>query len=308
VTEYHDRDWRSALSQTDLEKAFLAAAEIAKKLPRNLQETGFQRALDQLVGSSATPAPAGRARIARRASGTAPGERSSREVERTGAGEELLQRIDRTAHADVGATARVADRALKVLQLAQETYGVDGLTAAEIAEILSMKFRLPVKANSVTKALEREAKTVDMRLGPAGSRVFHIMEPGEKYLQSIRTGSAMSKAPTATEKARRSTRRERLPQRAKEVDATAKKHGKNSRAVPRNSRGRPGPKASIGQLIDNGFFRSARTIAEIQEELRHRRGHSYSVQELAPALVRSTRDGTLSRARNKGGQYEYTAA
>ena len=72
--------------------------------------------------------------------------------------------------------------------------------------------------------------------------------------------------------------------------------------------GRPGPKAAIGQLLNSGFFRSARTISEIQEELQHRRGHGYSVQELSPALVRSVRDQSLSRERNSEGQYEYSQA
>lgn len=74
------------------------------------------------------------------------------------------------------------------------------------------------------------------------------------------------------------------------------------------ARGRPGPKAAIGQLLESGYLRSARTISQIQEELQHRRGHRYAVQELSPALVRSVRDGSLTRERNESGQYEYRQA
>lgn len=125
----------------DLEEALLEAAEIAKKLPRNLQEAGFNRAADELLGK------------ARRVSG----QRRSGAAGRDEAGKTadardvsgLVEAIDRTAYPNVGATRRVGDRALKVLQLADQDHGVDGLTPSKIATILSQKFRLPTKANSV---------------------------------------------------------------------------------------------------------------------------------------------------------------
>src|SRR3546814_15398784 len=109
-----------------------------------------------------------------------------RQKEQTGAAD-LVDSIDRTAHPDVGATSRVADRALKILHLADQIHGVDGLSANEIATILSRKFRLPTKVNSVLKALERETNTVDIR-GTGPSRKFHIMAPGEAYLEKLRNG------------------------------------------------------------------------------------------------------------------------
>ena len=142
----------------DLEEALLEAAEIAKKLPGNLQEAGFNRAADELLGK------------ARRVSG----QRRSGAAGRDGAGKTadardvsgLVEAIDRTAYPNVGATRRVGDRALKVLQLADQDHGVGGLTPSEIATILSQKFRLPTKANSVLKALGRETETVGVRSGP----------------------------------------------------------------------------------------------------------------------------------------------
>ena len=79
------------------------------------------------------------------------------------------------------------------------------------------------------------------------------------------------------------------------------------RAGPRAASGRPGPKAAVAQLISAGYFRTPRLISTVQEELRHNRGHKYTVQELSPALVRSLREGRLRRERNKHGQYEYSS-
>ena len=164
----------------DLEKAFLEAAEIAKKLPKNLQEAGFNKAVEQLLGKERPASDMRRSHGAGRAK--TGDDADVRDISK------LVEAIDRTAYPDVGATARVGDRALKVLQLAHQDYNVDELTAGEIATILSRKFRLPTKANSVLKSLDRETVTVDVRSGAGASRVFHIMAPGEAYLAKLRAG------------------------------------------------------------------------------------------------------------------------
>jgi hypothetical protein len=282
----------------ELEEVFLEAAEIAKKLPKNLQETGFNKAVEQLLGKQRPeldahhPRGAGRAKRADRG--------GDRDVSK------LVEAIDRTAYPDIGATARLGDRALKILQLAHQEYDVDGLTASEIATILSRKFRLPTKANSVLKALDRETDTVDIRSGAGASKVFHIMAPGEAYIARLRAGGDVAKE------------RQTAPRKAAKEGGAQKKVGAKKIATEettgkkkppgKKAGGRPGPKAAIAQLLSAGFFRSARTISEIQEELQHRRGHGYSVQELSPALVRSIRDQSLSRERNSEGQYEYSQA
>jgi len=292
--------------KTDLEKTFLAAADIAKKLPKTFQEAGFNRALDQLLGRQG---PTGSVRQRSGTPRTREGDRIS--VDRSGIAE-LMDAIDRTSYPDVGATGRVADRALKVLHLAHQDHGVDGLTAADIANVLSRKFRLPVKANSVTKALERETDTVDARSGPGGSRVFHIMAPGEAYLDRLRSeGGSGRQRKTAlrrpASKGLKAASQERTEQRKAAVNQAQKKKGA-MQAAKNKAAGRPGPKTAIGQLVSAGFFRSPRTISDIQEELQHRKGHRYSVHELSPALVRSVRGESLSRDRNEAGQYEYTEA
>lgn len=278
----------------ELEKAFLQAAEIAKKLPKNLQEAAFNRVLDQILGKE-KPA-SGSIRSPKGSQGRTDEQADHRDTST------LIEAIDRTAYPDVAATSRVGDRALKVLQLANQDHNVDGLTAGEIATILSRKFRLPTKVNSVLKALDRETNTVDVRSGAGVSRVFHIMAPGESYLDRLRAGGAVSRG------SRNSARRTTKKAAGSEEKATARKAAAEKKSTVKKVAGRPGPKAAIGQLLDAGFFRSGRTISQIQEELQHRRGHGYSVQELAPALVRSIRDQSLSRERNTEGQYEYSQA
>lgn len=268
------------------EKAFLEAAEIAKKLPKNLQETAFNRALDHLLGRAAKKETRGATEDTRDS-----GERTRES--------ELLASIDRTKHPDIGVTDRVADRALKVLHLANEDYGVDGLTAQTISAILTQKFRLPVTANAVNTALDRETDTVNVRQ-EGGVKTFHIMAPGEEYLRRLRSGEVGGQRrrvrKAALIRARKKSGDER-PGKAVKAEGTArKKHT------------RPGPKAAVSNLVGGGFFTSPRTISAVQDELKHSRGHTYSLQELAPALVRSLRDGALSRTRNAQGQYEYSEA
>lgn len=289
------------MADESLEQAILQAAEIAKKLPEGLQEAAFNRALDHILAGSAPTS--GQRKTKTSSEKTSVGDTANRVGE-------LLHAIDRTAHPDVGTTTRTADRALKVLQLARQDYGVDGLTASEIAEILAQKFRLPVKVSAVKMALQRETSTVDVRPGPGGSRLFHIMAPGDEYLAHLREDSHASTdggagSRTSPKKPNAPNRRRRASSKPKIQEGPPGDSGVKAR---KKTNGRPGPKAAVAILADDGFFDEPRTISQIQEELRHHKGHTYSVQELSPALVRSLRDNTLTRERKDSGQYEYTRA
>ena len=101
----------------ELEEKFAKAAEIAKKVPKNLQEAAFNRALDALLG-----AQGGAKRASEGARGSSKQTSPHKEEEEASS---LLAEIDRTKYPDVGATHRVADRALKILQLARKDYNVD---------------------------------------------------------------------------------------------------------------------------------------------------------------------------------------
>ncbi len=125
------------MSSQDLESWFIQAAAIASKLPKNLQEAAFNRALDHLMktGSPTGVSPAAAPRTIK-SQGAA-----TNDTQPSGAAH-LVSAIDRTRHVDVGETSRLADRALKVLDPALQHYSTDGLTAGEIAEILTKTFRL----------------------------------------------------------------------------------------------------------------------------------------------------------------------
>lgn len=280
---------------SDLDKTFAEAAEIAKKLPENLQEAAFNRALDELLNGSARKSSAKSRGSSRHVAKPKP---NSNEVEIEP--NHLLADIDSTRYQDIGDTGRVADQALKVLQLARQDHGVDGLTASQIFEILTQKFRLPVKKNAVLMALRREPKTVDVKPGPNG-QIFRIMAPGDDYLENLRASGAEKqthhKGGTVKKKAKKP---------AGEKKAASKKKASEKTAKPKSVT--LGPKAAIGKLITVGFFDSPRQISEVQEELKHNRGHTFSVQDLSPALLRYVRDEALSRSRNDSGQYEYSKA
>lgn len=281
------------MSDDPVKKAFLEAAEIVSKLPKHLQEIAFNRALDHLLGKDA-----GNARsIEDDHSG-----RTRKDEENSG--ERLLAAIDRTQLSDIGSTNRVADRALKILQFVNDKLHIDGLTAIHISEILTKKFRLPVSQNAINMALDRETDTVNVSRSANGVKLFHLMAPGEDYLRQLRSGNA----PLRQRKARIRSFSTRDAASSSTEFPRVNSEKKTTKIANKGTSGRPGPKSAISQLISAGYFSEGRLIAHVQTELKHNRGHTYSVQELAPALVRSLRDGSLKRTRNESGQYAYSAA
>lgn len=284
---------------SDLEKILAKAAKIVQKLPENLQEVAFNRVLDELLDGTAKELGAKSRGNLRRGARPKP---ASKKAEIKTESDNLLNAIDRTKYLDIGATDRVADQALKVLQLVNEDYDIDGLTALQISEILNKNFRLPATKKAVFIALQRESKTVNVQSGPGGKKIFHIMAPGDDYLKRLRAGEIEAQAhhgnKTAKKKAKKkSTVREKAVSKKKARGKTAKRKSTTL-----------GPKAAIERLIETGFLSSPRQIAEIREELKHSKGHTFSVQELSPTLLRCVRDETLNRSRNDSGQYEYSKA
>lgn len=84
----------------------------------------------------------------------------------------------------------------------------------------------------------------------------------------------------------------------------AQKHAKHV-AEPKKARGRAlGPTARVVELVDEGFFKSRRTLADILDELK-RGGHLYKVTDLSPIVVRLVRDKRLRRAKGDGGRWVY---
>ena len=290
---------------TDLDKIFAKAAEIAQKLPDNLQEAAFNRALDELLAGPQQDADTKKSRTRRQKKGT-----KAKSNTTDPDSYDFTDSIDRAKYPDIGATDRLADRALKVLQLANDDHGTDGLTASQIAEILTKKLRLPAKTNAVRMALQRESQTVDVRSGPNGKNLFHIMAPGDDYLANLRSGDIEPRVHRNIETAQKAAKK-KTKKKVQKKAVVRKKVGskkKNTKKPAKSKSTRLGPKAAIGKLVEAGYFSTQRQISEIQEELRHTRGHLFSVQELSPTLLRCVRDETLSRSRNDSGQYEYSEA
>ena len=280
---------------SNLNDIFAKAAEIAQKLPENLQVAAFNRALDELLnGTVRRPSVKNRGNSQR----SAKSKLGPNEIET----ESFLDDIDRTKYPDIGDTNRVADQALKVLQLVREDCDIDGLTAPQISEILVKIFRLSATSNAVRVALQRESRTVNVRSGPDGKKTFHLMAPGDDYLESLRAGETV----TQTHR-RKKTVKKKAKERSTGHKKTANKK-QASRKVAKRRSTTLGPKAAVEKLAETDFFSKSRKILEIQEELKHNKGHTFSVQELSSALVRCVRDETLSRSRGESGHYEYSKA
>jgi hypothetical protein len=69
--------------------------------------------------------------------------------------------------------------------------------------------------------------------------------------------------------------------------------------------GRPGPKAVLGELLRSRYFDKPKTVLEIQEYLKHKKGHAYSKDVIAMGLLRMVRDEQVTRGKNEKGQYIY---
>lgn len=59
-----------------------------------------------------------------------------------------------------------------------------------------------------------------------------------------------------------------------------------------------GPTALVTELADEGYFKSKRTIGDIQKKLEER-GHIYATTSISPVLTRLTRNRTIRRLKEK---------
>jgi hypothetical protein len=272
------------------------AAEIAKGLPENLQEAAFNRAFDALSESSTASAldvPSGAGRRAGekphgRERAPAPSEESRNTVD------VLVAKINRTAHPEITGASIGLDRALHLLRVAHRDHGIDGLTAIQIAKVLTEKFRHPTTHQAIRQALNGAGNYVDYVPQTSGAAIYRLMGPGEKYLEA---GGAKGEDGSEGEGTKRKLRR----RASKKPKPSSKGDGQPSR-----KRSGRGPKPMIEELIKEGFFESPRAISEIQQQLRDKRGVTFKVTDLSPTLVRLLRQKSLDRERNDSNQFEYS--
>jgi hypothetical protein len=279
--------------QEALKEAFKAAAEIAKVVPESMQDAAFHRALDQLLGEeTGTTSASVRGRRVRA---------SKRQSTDSGdAAAVLVEQINRTHHPEVGTADATLDRALHVLRIAKDDFGIDGLKASQIAAVLTDKFRLAITRQRINQVLDRAGNFVD-RTPRAGGSIYRIMKPGEDLLAAGGSSAGGDDQERSKPRNRKTVARSSKRQTKKLVT-----HSPTERGTKRRS-GRKGPKTAISELIGEHFFTTGRTIGDIQQRLQSKKGLRYRLGDLSPSLVRLMREGSLDREKNEGGQYEYRA-
>jgi copper chaperone CopZ len=83
--------------------------------------------------------------------------------------------------------------------------------------------------------------------------------------------------------------------------------GSSKKSKPKSSSGpktkkinRKGPLVLVNELADQDFFKSKRSIGDVQKKLEEA-GHIYATESLSPALLRLTRKRVLRRLKEKSG-------
>jgi len=167
------------MKRNNLKDLFKEAAEIASKVPENMQPVAFSRAIDILLGEvpdTKTPKKGTRKKAS---SSKKVVERKKDELV-----EQLLNEIDSTKYSIISKLNRVLERSLLVIKIANDEFKVDGLTSPQVAKILTDKFRLKTSRQAADIAL-RNAGDYLNRVPDGKAFKYKIMQPGEKYLAKI---------------------------------------------------------------------------------------------------------------------------
>lgn len=69
--------------------------------------------------------------------------------------------------------------------------------------------------------------------------------------------------------------------------------------------GRKGPATILAELIEEGFFKTKRTINDVIQQASSQKARNFRPNELSSPLARFVRDKRLKRDKNADGQYEY---
>ena len=165
-----------------LSEIFKRAGDLAGRLPEVMQPAAFEKAVDLLIEGSAPTRPSG-SRSPRRSS---PRSNGTEKPDKSDPASTLLTELNRTAYPQIGQAERVLERSLWILRIANEEHGLDGLSAPEIATVLSNKFRLKATPQAVRKALDGAGTFVDRDSTGAVTR-YRLMQPGEQHLDQQQT-------------------------------------------------------------------------------------------------------------------------
>jgi hypothetical protein len=113
--------------------------------------------------------------------------------------------------------------------------------------------------------------------------------------------------PPETPSSRPKSRRKRTIRTGKKRkgETVAKPSARSARGARRHTGG-SSPTSLVTQLVEGGFFDSAKTMSDAQKRIKDKRGYQIPVTTLSPIFARLLRAGTLDREKNDDGVYEYT--
>ncbi|MCH7878176.1 MAG: hypothetical protein IH914_02540 [candidate division Zixibacteria bacterium] len=280
------------MNDEELKLVFKKAAELSKAVPENLQEAAFNRAVDVLLGGE---------HANERGAKVGPRERSKK-LDRSQPGDggdinSLFNELDRTQFPQMNHASRVVDNAMILIRIAREKFQINGLSASQIATVLTDKFRFRTTRQAVNQALDKAGDKVD-RFTDNSRTLYRVMAAGEEYLDAgdFRT---LSKTSTTKQKIRKK------PKGATKSSKPAKKKSKRTSKRKSGSNRSLGPMGLLRELLEEGFFDKERKIGDIQKHLRSKKGRTVAITTLSPTLLRLIRETKLDRNESEDGQYEY---
>lgn len=282
----------------DLKELFKQAAEIAEQVPESMQEAAFNRAIDLLSGtSSSASVEIDQSSEKVKRSNTSPKvkAKSKKSAEKDSSeANDLMSLIDSTQHPGVTSATPILEKSLMILQIALREHDIDGLTPAEIADVLTEKFRISTRSAAVSNALGL-ATTLVNRTKQGAGYMYKIMGPGEEHLAHY---SENSKETTPRTQKAKTTKKapKKKPTKAKKTTTKSKAKKTSSKVSPTSA---------IKDLIEGGFFVESKTGPEVQAHLKSKRGFNFETDHLRMTMLRLVRAGKLERDENAEGQYEY---
>lgn len=289
----------------DMQELFKEAAKIAAVVPEAMQDAAFHRALDMLTTGEQPKGKTGPPRGASKRSSS-----GGYRVSGNASGDDRVAQVSAISRDDapeVDQEESVQGRSIALLVVAKREADVDGLTAPEIANILTEKFRHRTTRQAVQQAMDAAGNMIDRQRHGNGAAVYRVMKTGEDWLAT----SADQRAPSGGSSRRRpaakkaSTSATVNTPRAKKASGGARKAAGAKKASGTGRR--TGPKAVLEALITEGYFVEPRGIADIRQHIRDQRAISFENSDLSPTLIRLLREGKLKRAK-ADNQYVYTAS
>lgn len=134
-------------------------------------------------------------------------------------------------------------------------------------------------------------------------RILEIVLGASRFSVEARTGQANDA--TDVEKKvprRRTTKRKASPKEPSSDDGESKDAGKPKKA----RRSGQGAVSVLGDLVEQDFFKTAKTIGNIVDHCEQSLARRFKPNEFSGKLGRLTRENVLSRKKNSDNQYEYT--